>query len=107
MERFSPQISQTDTDIREERSILCLSSLGTEAKTHLSLNDKTPNTDGRIELLEDNLFYSNMTVQVKTFAPKNTGKSKHDIPHAILGYAERAPMEVVVLFSVDHKNNIA
>jgi hypothetical protein len=109
MTGFKPKQSTSDSDIQEKASVVCLDGLLSheDIKTHFSLNDKTANTDGKIELLTDRLICGNITVQIKTYPPKYYGKSKYDFPTSIFGYAKNCPIELVFLIAVDTQHNTA
>ncbi|NDV56544.1 NACHT domain-containing NTPase [Bacteroides sp. 519] len=105
---FTPNKSITPSVILEKSSISHVERLflGSEANPYLSDNDKTPNYDGIIELLDGQIICGKITVQVKSYPPKYAGLNKFDIPTSLLGYAQRVPTEVVVLLVVDHLNKI-
>lgn len=109
MTEFMPKQSVTDTDIKEENSVDCLKKIlsHNDIKTFFTLNDKTANIDGKIELLTDRLICGNITVQIKTYPKKYYGKLKYDFPASIFGYATRCPTELVFLFAVKSDDNIA
>lgn len=105
---FTPKKSITPSVISEKSSIYHIEQLflGSEANPYLSENDKTPNYDGIIELLDKQIICGKITVQVKSHSPKYEGLNKFDIPTSLLGYAQRVPTEVVFILVVDHINKI-
>lgn len=109
MPEFTPKLSVTDTSILEQKSIDCLEVIlyHSDIKTHFTINDKTANTDGKIELMTDRRIFGNITVQIKTYPTKYYGQSKFDFPTSIFGYAKNCPIEVVFLIAVDSQENIA
>lgn len=105
---FTPKISLTDSDIREDESVsLVVSTLkGHGVKTQLGKGDKGANIDGYIELLDsENRLSGKVTVQVKTVPPIKEGLFEFACPTSLFAYAERTT-EVVLLLAVDHKNKI-
>lgn len=107
MSYFTPKISKTKTDEREEDSIAVIEDIlrHTATKTHLQKADKVANVDGSIELLgDDNRLVGRITVQVKTIQPTDEGKWKYPCPTSLLGYAENT-LEIVILLAVDHSTN--
>lgn len=89
---FIPNKSKTESDEREDASVSFVERLlqWTPTKCHLSKNDKAANTDGFIELLDDNsTIVGKLIVQVKTVSPCNEGKFSYPCPTSLLGYAER------------------
>lgn len=106
---FTPKISLTDTDIREDESISFVESTlkGHGVKTQISKGDKGANVDGFIELLDsENRLTGKVTVQVKTVSPSKEGMFEFACPTSLFAYAERTT-EVVFLLAVDHKNQVA
>lgn len=108
MEEFLPSISQTRTDLSEKKSILFIENLliGYDVRTYLSENDKTPDMDGCICILDNTKrICGKISVQIKTYPNKiNTKKkenARYDIPNKILGYAKRMQTEVVILLVAD------
>lgn len=100
---FSPNKSITPSVLLEKRSIQYIENLllNTDANPYLSENDKTPNYDGYIELLNGELICGKITVQVKTYPDKYKEAGKFDIPTSLLGYSQSVPTEVVLLLVVD------
>lgn len=106
---FKPSISQSQTDIRETKSIMFIENLflDTSVKTHLAVNDKTPDVDGNIEILDDECrIIAKMTVQVKTVKPSDQQKYRFACPTKLFGYASKMLNESVLLLAVDHKSQI-
>ena len=105
---FTPNKSITPNVISEKSSVYFVEQLflGSEANPYLSENDKTPNYDGIIELLEDQIICGKITVQVKSYSHKYDGLKKFDIPTSLLGYAQKVPTEIVLLLVVDHANGV-
>lgn len=104
---FKPSISQTDNEVRELDSVSFVEDLlrGKYAKTHLSVNDKTADIDGTIDLLdEERRLMGKLTVQVKTVGPSDEGKYRYPCPTALFGYAQRIINETVLLLAVDHSS---
>lgn len=106
---FTPKISLTDSDIREDDSISFVENTlkGHGVKTQLVKGDKGANIDGFIELLDtENRMTGKVTVQVKTVPPSKEGMFEFACPTSLFAYAERTT-EVVLLLAVDHKNQVA
>jgi len=106
---FKPSISQSNTDIREQSSVAFIEDLlrGTSAKTHLTVNDKTADIDGTIDLLDsESRVIGKITVQVKTVEPSDEKKFRYPCPTSLFGYAQRIASESVLLLAVDHTSKI-
>jgi hypothetical protein len=106
---FQPSISQSNTDIRELSSVDFINGLlrGTRAKTHLTVNDKTADIDGTIDLLDsESRIMGKITVQVKTVGPNDEKKFRYPCPTSLFGYAQRIASEFVLLLAVDHTSKI-
>jgi len=106
---FTPNKSKSDSDVAEKSSIRCLEEIlnHDEIQTYLTVNDKTPNIDGYIELLDKRLPIGKITVQVKTYPKKYNGESKFDFPTSIFGYAQHCITEFVFLIAVNKRENVA
>ncbi|MDO9341542.1 MAG: DUF4365 domain-containing protein [Bacteroidales bacterium] len=109
MSGFTPNLSETNTDIIEKKSIDCLDKILShcDIKTHFTAKDKNANIDGKIELMTEKRIYGNITVQIKTYPSKYHNQAKYDFPTSIFGYAQRCSIELVFLFAVNNKENIA
>lgn len=105
---FSPNKSITASVLLEKTSIQYIEALllNTDANPYLSENDKTPNYDGYIELLDGEFICGKITVQVKTYPDKYKGAGKFDIPTSLLGYSLSVPTEIVLLLVVDSSQEI-
>ena len=104
---FKLQLSQTDNDVSEEKSVLFVKNLliGNGAAVRIGTNEKTPNIDGYIEVLDNRKeMKGRITVQVKTVDREDEGKYKYPCPTSLFAYAD-ITSEVVVLLAVDHSNN--
>lgn len=110
MQKFKGKYSTWDSQKSEELSIKCLIeilSICNEVKPHLTVNDKSANTDGWIELLNENTINGNITVQVKTLPEDNYLKPKFPCPSSLFRYAQECPNELVLLIVVNNKDCIA
>lgn len=106
---FKPSISQSNTVIREQSSVAFIEDLlrGTSAKTHLTVNDRTADIDGTIDLLDsESRVIGKITVQVKTVEPSDEKKFRYPCPTSLFGYAQRIASESVLLLAVDHTSKI-
>lgn len=104
---FKLQLSQTGNDVSEEKSVLFVKNLliGNGAAVRIGTNEKTPNIDGYIEVLDNRgVMQGRITVQVKTVDREDEGKYKYPCPTSLFAYAD-ITSEVVVLLAVDHSNN--
>lgn len=105
---YKLRLSQTGNDISEEKSVLFIKNLliGNGAVARIGTNEKTPNIDGYIEVLDkQGTMQGRITVQVKTVDRKDEGKYKYPCPTSLFAYA-KITSEVVVLLAVDHSNKI-
>lgn len=102
---FKPQISLTSNTVKEISSIHFIEELLIgKVNLLLSSNDKTPNIDGYIELLDEtNRICGKIAVQVKTVNGSDEGKKKFPCPTSLFGYADNTT-DIVFLFAVDHAN---
>ncbi len=110
MQKFKGKYSTWDSQKSEELSIKCLIeilSICNDVKPHLTINDKSANTDGWIELLNENTINGNITVQVKTLAEDNYLNPKFPCPSSLFRYAQECPNELVFLIVVNNKDCIA
>ena len=109
MSSFQPRKSRSPNDIVEEETIICLKNIlvRTDVRTYFSENDKTPNTDGWIELIDNDTLCGKIVVQIKTLPAKYKKNVRFDIPDYILGYADIIKTEVVILLVADYDNQIA
>lgn len=108
---FYPNMSRTSNSDSEELSLRCLEGIlcdhSKELKAYLTKNDKTPNYDGYIELLDKYRVCGKVTVQVKTLHRKFYETPKFDCPTSLLGYAEGCPTELVFLIVVNRERKTA
>lgn len=109
MGKFEPKNAISKNDSLEHSSIRCLEEILAcdKLRTYFSLNDKTANIDGYIELLNDRKPIGKISVQIKTFPRKYQKKNKFDFPISIFGYAQNIPSDIVILFAVDSDNQKA
>lgn len=92
-------------DEREQMSVDFIKGLlrGNYTNPQISVGEKGANTDGYIELLDqERQIVGKLTVQVKTVPPSLQGKHKYACPTSLFAYAENFPNEVVMLLAVDH-----
>jgi len=107
MYNFPAKKSITDNDTFEDGSKLCIELILYNQKVRIDLykNDKTPNIDGYIDLLDSkNTISGKVTVQLKTYPKLNIGKDKYDIPSYLLEYAQKIKTEVVLILVADFDN---
>lgn len=102
---FRPNISLTDNTVKEIASIHFIKDmLIGKVNLLLSSNDKTPNIDGYIELLDDaKRTCGKIAVQVKTINVRDQGKKSFPCPTSLFGYAYNTT-DIVFLFAVDLVN---
>jgi len=102
---FKPKISLTENTIKEVSSIHFIEELFIgKVNLLLSSNDKTPNIDGYIELLDEtNRTCGKISVQVKTVNGRDEGKKIFPCPTSLFGYASKTT-DIVFLFAVDLAN---
>lgn len=102
---FRPNRSLTDNTVKEVTSLHFINDLLIgKVNLLLSSNDKTPNIDGYIELLDDTQrTCGKIAVQVKTVNVRDQGKKLFPCPTSLFGYAYNTT-DIVFLFAVDHAN---
>lgn len=103
--------SYSDNSFLEEGSILLLKTIlhhhSKKFKPYISENDKTPNTDGKIEVLtESQSQYGLLDVQVKTL-DKNKSKVSYSVELKLLAYIRDSSQVPFVLIVVDQNNKKA
>lgn len=77
-----------------------------KAKPYIKSDDKRPNIDGTINILDNNgEEIANVKVQLKSYPQNNRGLNKYSIPSYILGYAERMRGEIVIFIAADYDEN--
>lgn len=106
---FLPKISKTENDIKEEESILFLQNLFVRSniKTRLTINEKTPDIDGYLEVLDtDGRMTGKIAIQSKTVPEKYYGKNKFACPTSLFGYATHTT-DTVFLIAYDPSRDIA
>ena len=103
--QFTPRQVTTPNDIQDEKSNIFIRTLfvGTRAIAYeVKCHDKSPNTDGYIELVDEkNHPVGKLTIQAKSYKSKYKGKDKAEIPAYYVAYADRMRNEVCLFFSVD------
>ena len=106
---FTPKQVTDPNDILDEKSNICIRSLfvGTHAIAHkIECHDKSPNTDGYIELVDEKKRpIGKITVQAKSYKAEYKGLNKASIPAYYVAYADRMRNEVCVFFSVESDKN--
>src|SRR5665648_359341 len=110
MGNFKPKKSKTNSQSIEEYSVRCLEDImnqSNQLKTYFSVNDKTSNIDGYIELLEDNCISGKITVQIKSLPRRFYENPNFDCPTSLFGYAENCPTELVFLIAVNRHEKTA
>lgn len=110
MGNFKPKKSKTNSQSIEENSVRCLEELlnqSNQLKTYFSVNDKTANIDGYIELLTNSCISGKITVQIKPLPKRFYENPRFDCPTSLLGYAENCPTELVFLIVVNRHNKTA
>jgi hypothetical protein len=102
---FSLRKSKYDSYDRDKDANLCIETLFHSSFVNICTHtdDKIPNTDGYIELLnEDGIGKGKIIIQIKAYPRKNRGLAKYSIPSYLLGYAEVYKGEVVLFLSADY-----
>jgi len=109
MSRFQPRKARSQNDIVEKESLLCVENifLNTDVKTYFSENDKTPNTDGWIDLIDNGTLCGKIVVQIKTLPARYKKIFRFDVPDYLLGYADKIKTDVVILLVADYDNQTA
>ena len=106
---FKPRKVTDPNDRLDEDGNWCIRGLfrHTQAIAHkVECHDKSANTDGYIELLDDEERpVGKLVVQAKTYKSKYKGKNKAEIPAYFVAYAMRMRNEVCIFFSVDADDN--
>ena len=106
---FKPKRVTDANDRLDEDGNWCIRGLfrHTQAIAHkVECHDKSANTDGYIELLDDEERpVGKLVVQAKTYKSKYKGKTKAEIPAYFVAYAMRMRNEVCIFFSVDANEN--
>lgn len=106
---FTPKQVTDSNDILDEKSNICIRSLfvGTHAIAHkIECHDKSPNTDGYIELVDEkNRPIGKIIVQAKSYKAEYKGLNKANIPAYYVAYADRMRNEVCIFFSVESDEN--
>lgn len=105
---YLAKISQTSNDEKEKESVMFIEQLlkGYHVHTDIKQGEKGANTDGCVELLdENNRINGKITVQVKTVNKRDEGKFKFPCPTSLFAYAD-CNAETVVLLAVDHQKRI-
>lgn len=105
---YLAKISQTSNDEKEKESVRFIEQLlrGHHVHTDIKQGEKGANTDGCVELLdENNRINGKITVQVKTVNKRDEGKYKFPCPTSLFAYAD-CNAETVVLLAVDHRERI-
>lgn len=106
---FNPRKVTDPNDRLDEDGNLCIRGLlrHTQAIAHnVECHDKSANTDGYIELVDDEERpVGKLIVQAKTYKSKYIGQNKAEIPAYFVAYAQRMRNEVCIFFSVDADEN--
>ena len=106
---FKPKRVTDPNDRLDEDGNWCIRGLfrHTQAIAHkVECHDKSSNTDGFIELVDDEERpVGKLVVQAKTFKSKYEGQNKAEIPAYFVAYAMRMRNEVCIFFSVDANEN--
>ena len=106
---FNSKRVTNPNDRLDEDGILCVRGLfkHTQAIAHkVESHDKSANTDGYIELVDDeDRPVGKLVVQAKTYKSKYKGQNKAEIPAYFVAYAMRMRNEVCIFFSVDADEN--
>lgn len=106
---FKPKRVTDPNDRLDEDGNWCIRGLfrHTQAIAHkVECHDKSANTDGYIELLDDEERpVGKLVVQAKTYKSKYKGQNKAEIPAYFVAYAMRMRNEVCIFFSVDADDN--
>ena len=106
---FKPRKVTDPNDRLDEDGNWCIRGLfrHTQAIAHkVECHDKSANTDGYIELVDDEERpVGKLVVQAKTYKSKYEGQNKAEIPAYFVAYAMRMRNEVCIFFSVDANEN--
>lgn len=105
---YLAKISQTSNDEKEKESVMFIEQLlrGHHVHTDIKQGEKGANTDGCVELLdENNRINGKITVQVKTVNKRDEGKYKFPCPTSLFAYAD-CNTETVMLLAVDHHEKV-
>ena len=106
---FKPRKVTGPNDRLDEDGNWCIRGLfrHTQAIAHkVECHDKSANTDGYIELVDDEERpVGKLVVQAKTYKSKYEGQNKAEIPAYFVAYAMRMRNEVCIFFSVDANEN--
>ena len=106
---FKPRKVTDPNDRLDEDGNWCIRGLfrHTQAIAHkVECHDKSANTDGYIELVDDEERpVGKLVVQAKTYKSKYEGLNKAEIPAYFVAYAMRMRNEVCIFFSVDANEN--
>lgn len=106
---FNSKRVTNPNDRLDEDGILCVRGLfkHTQAIAHkVESHDKSANTDGYIELVDDeDRPVGKLIVQAKTYKSKYKGQKKAEIPAYFVAYAMKMRNEVCIFFSVDADEN--
>lgn len=106
---FKPKRVTDPNDRLDEDGNWCIRGLfrHTQAIAHkVECHDKSANTDGYIELVDDEERpVGKLVVQAKTYKSKYEGQNKAEIPAYFVAYAMRMRNEVCIFFSVDANEN--
>ena len=106
---FKPRKVTDPNDRLDEDGNWCIRGLfrHTQAIAHkVECHDKSANTDGYIELVDDEERpVGKLVVQAKTYKLKYEGLNKAEIPAYFVAYAMRMRNEVCIFFSVDADDN--
>lgn len=100
----SKPIGYSPTQEQEYRTITVLRTLFDPDKVvaHLSENDKTPNIDGIIEIInESRIPICKFEVQIKKLPKKYKISPRFNCPTSLFSYAEQSTMNPVLLICVD------
>lgn len=93
---------------KDREATICIEKLfiRQKAKPYIKSDDKRPNIDGTINILDNNgEEIANVKVQLKSYPQNNRGLNKYSIPSYILGYAERMRGEIVIFIAADYDEN--
>ena len=106
---FKPRKVTDPNDRLDEDGNWCIRGLfrHTQAIAHkVECHDKSANTDGYIELVDDEERpIGKLVVQAKTYKSKYEGLNRAEIPAYFVAYAMRMRNEVCIFFSVDANEN--
>lgn len=106
---FKPRKVTDSNDRLDEDGNLCIRGLfkHTQAIAHkVECHDKSANTDGYIELVDDEERpVGKLVVQAKTYKSEYKGMNKAEMPAYFVAYAMKMRNEVCIFFSVDADEN--